>query len=74
MIPPSAPATVIKALVASLEAASAGNPNDAEPPAAVLWTDRDSRWRPIVPRLRALMPQLLVLGEYRPEERTGPAI
>ena len=74
MNPPSAPATVIEALAASLEAASAGNPNDAEPPAAVLWTDRDSRWRPILPRLRALMPQLLVLGEYDPEERTGPAI
>ena len=74
MNPPSAPATVIEALAASLEAASAGNPNDAEPPAAVLWTDRDSRWRPIVPRLRALIPQLLALGEYDPEERTGPAI
>ena len=74
MNPPSAPATVIEALAASLEAASAGNPNDAEPPAAVLWTDRDSRWRPVVPRLRTLIPQLLVLGEYDPEERTGPAI
>ena len=74
MNPPSAPATVIEALAASLEAASAGNPNDAEPPAAVLWTDRDSRWRPIVPRLRTLIPQLLALGEYDPEERTGPAI
>ena len=66
--------TVIEALAASLEAASTGNPNDAEPPAAVLWTDRDSRWRSVVPRLRALIPQLLALGEYDPEERTGPAI
>ena len=74
MNPPPAPATVIEALAASLEAASAGNPDDAEPPAAVLWTDRDSRWQPVVPRLRALMPQLLVLGEYDPDERTGPAI
>ena len=74
MNPPSAPATVIEALAASLEAASAGNPDDAEPPAAVLWTDRDARWRPVVPRLRALLPQLLALGEYDPAERTGPAI
>ena len=70
--PPSA--TVIEVLAASLEAASASNPGDAEKPAAVLWTDPDSRWRPIVPQLRPLLPQLLVLGEYRPEERTGPAI
>ena len=74
MNPPASPATVVEALAASLEAASACNPDDAEPPAAVLWTDRDSRWRPIVPQLRALVPQLLTLGEYAPEERTGPAI
>ena len=74
MNPLSAPATVIEALAASLEAASAGNPDDAEPPAAVLWIDRDAQWRPVVPRLRAVLPQLLVLGEYDPAERTGPAI
>ena len=67
-------ATVIEILADSLEAASAYNPGDAERPAAVLWTDPDSRWQPIVPQLRPLLPQILVLGEYRPEERTGPAI
>ena len=71
---PSSPATVVEVLAASLEAAFACNPSDAEPPAAVLWTDRDSRWRSIVPQLHALVPQLLTLGEYAPEERTGPAI
>ena len=67
-------ATVVERLKASLEAASAHNPSDAERPVAVLWTDRDSQWRPILARLRALMPQLLTLGEYEPEERTGPSI
>ena len=67
-------ATVIERLKASLESASAHNPNDAERPVAVLWTDRDAQWRPILARLRALMPQLLVLGEYEPESRTGPSI
>ena len=66
--------TVIERLKASLESASAYNPNDAEKPVAVLWTDRDAQWRPILARLRALMPQLLVLGEYEPENRTGPSI
>ena len=61
-------------LKASLEAASAHNPNDAEKPVAVLWTDRDSQWRPILARLRALMPQLLTLGVYEPKGRTGPSI
>ena len=67
-------ATVVERLKASLESASAYNPNDAEKPVAVLWTDRDTQWRPILARLRALMPQLLVLGEYEPENRTGPSI
>ena len=67
-------ATVVERLKASLEAASAHNPNDAEKPVAVLWTDRDSQWRPILARLRVLMPQLLTLGVYEPEGRTGPSI
>ena len=67
-------ATVVERLKASLEAASAHNPNDAEKPVAVLWTDRDSQWQPILARLRALMPQLLTLGEYEPEGRIGPSI
>ena len=58
----------------AIESAAAHNPSDAERPAAVLWTDADSRWRPIIPQLRRLMPQLLTLGEFQPEERTGPAI
>ena len=66
--------TLVERLKASLEAASAHNPNDAEKPVAVLWTDRDAQWRPILQRLRALMPQLLVLGQYEPENRTGPSI
>ena len=66
--------TVVERLKASLEAASAHNPNDAEKPVAVIWTDRDAQWRPILARLRALMPQLLVRDEYDPENRTGPSI
>ena len=66
--------TVIEALASSLEAASAHNPNDAEKPAAIVWTDRDSQWLPIIPQLRALMPQLLTLGDYRSEDRVGPSI
>ena len=58
----------------SLEAAVAHNPSDAERPVAILWTDRDSQWLPVLPRLRGLIPQLLTLGEYAPKNRTGPSI
>ena len=66
--------TVIEALASSLEAASRYNPGDVEKPAAIVWTDHDSQWQPIIPQLRQLVPQLLTLGEYQPEQRTGPAI
>ena len=67
-------ATVVERLKASLEATADHNPNDAVQPAAILWTDPDARWQPIIPQLLSLMPQLLVLGEYDPANRSGPSI
>ncbi len=66
--------TVTEALVRSLDDAIRYNPNDATRPCAVLWTDHDAQWQPVIPRLRLLLPHLLTLGEYQPEQRTGPAI
>ena len=66
--------TVIEALAASLASAARHNPNDTDPPAAVLWSDPNATWQPVIPHLRRLMPQLLLLGEFDPERRTGPAI
>ena len=47
---------------------------DEEAPAAILWTDPERAWAPVVPRLRERAPELLVLGGYDKEARTGPAI
>ena len=66
--------TVIEALVRSLESAARYNPNDVVRPAAILWTDHDAQWQAIIPQLRRLMPQLLTMGEYAPDQRTGPEI
>ena len=43
-------------------------------PYAVLWTDHDSQWQPIIAQLRRLLPQLVTFGDYEPEHRSGPAI
>jgi hypothetical protein len=43
-------------------------------PIAALWTDPESAWLPIVAQLQILMPELLVLGDYAPEKRTGPVV
>ena len=66
--------TVTEALIRSIEDAARYNPNDAVRPCAILWTDQDAQWQPIIPQLRQLLPNLLMLGEYQPAQRTGPAI
>jgi hypothetical protein len=66
--------TVVDALLASLAKAADHNREDAEAPAAVLWPDEKRDWERVIPRLRSIVPHLLVLGDYEPGNRTGPAI
>jgi hypothetical protein len=65
--------TLVDALNGSLRACLA-TPDGATPPAAVLWTDPGREWTPLLDTLRLRMPQLLVLGDYDPDRRSGPAI
>ena len=65
---------MVEALVLSLERSGRFNPNDVVRPCALLWTDQDAQWRPVIAQLRRLLPQLLTFGEYEPEHRSGPAI
>jgi len=66
--------TLLEAVRESLLRAGRYDPSTVVPPAAVLWTDADGQWGPLVSQLRPLMPELLTLGDYNPEEKTGPAI
>lgn len=66
--------TLLEAVRQSLAQAARYNPGDVVAPAAVLWTDADSQWQPIIEQLRKLMPELLTLGDYDAATRTGPAI
>lgn len=68
------PKTLLEAVRTSLAHAARYNAGDVVTPTVVLWTDADGQWRPVVEKLRALMPELLTLGEYDVETRTGPAI
>ena len=70
----AAAVTVIEAVKESLAAAGRYDTGDGVAPAAILWTDAEGDWRPVAARLRGLMPELLTLGDYNPEERTGPTI
>lgn len=43
-------------------------------PAAILWTDIDKQWQSAMPFIKQQLPELIELGEYKPEDRIGPAI
>ncbi len=62
-----------RALEASLRSAMLA-PDGRVPPAAILWTDAEGQWEPLIPALRAVLPALYTLGRYDPASRTGPAI
>lgn len=74
MTTPTNSDTVFDAIIASLLQAARFNPNDQVAPTVILWTDNDRLWEPLVPRVQDRLPQLLVLGDYAPDKRSGPAI
>ncbi|MBL1217606.1 MAG: BREX-1 system phosphatase PglZ type B [Planctomycetes bacterium] len=66
--------TLLEAVRASLSRAVQYNVNVMVAPAAVLWADPDGQWTALVEMLRGVMAELITLGEYDAESRTGPAI
>lgn len=65
--------TVLDRLTESLRAKGAPLEGQASP-AAILWTDPKEEWRPLMGLLLERLPEFLVLGDYHPEARTGPAV
>lgn len=49
-------------------------PDGVAAPAAILWTDPERHWLPLMDALGTRVPELFRLGDYDPERRTGPAI
>ena len=66
--------TILHHLIQSIRDAAVYNPEVQVAPACILWPDKDRQWQSIIPRLQLEMPELLVLGDYDPENRTGPGI
>lgn len=65
---------VLDHLLAAIRDAGIYNPDIQVAPACILWPDRDRQWEAVIPVLQAELPELMVLGDYAPEKRTGPAI
>ena len=67
------PGALVEAIGSSLTQASRAAEGVA-PPAALLWTDADGQWAPLIPSLQKTLSHFYVLGAYAPEDRRGPAI
>ncbi|WP_029450763.1 BREX-1 system phosphatase PglZ type B [Clostridium algidicarnis] len=65
---------VIDHIINSLKSSANYNPESSTKPSCILWTDKERKWEPIIDRLKTNLNEVLVLGEYNPEERIGPAI
>ena len=65
---------ILDHLLKKIRSAAVFNPDIQTAPACILWPDRDRQWEAVIPLLQAQMPELLILGDYAPEKRTGPAI
>ena len=71
--PRAAPETVLDRLIEHLRARN--TPLDGQTrPAAILWTDPGREWAPLVDPLLQRVEEYLVLGDYAPARRTGPAV
>jgi hypothetical protein len=66
--------TVFDSILGALQKVADYNRDDTVPPAAILWPDERRDWEKLVPRLRAALPQFLMLGAYDSAHRSGPAI
>lgn len=65
---------VLDHLLKAVRDAAVYNPNVEVKPACILWPDKERQWEAVIPRLLDELPELMILGDYAPEKRTGPAI
>ena len=69
-----APATLLEAVEAALLSSTRHHTGVETQPVAVLWTDADGQWQPVVKKLQERLPQLVTFGPYEAAKRSGPAV
>ncbi|QWZ55586.1 MULTISPECIES: BREX-1 system phosphatase PglZ type B [Gammaproteobacteria] len=65
---------LIDLLADEVRASAAYNSNIQVAPSVILWTDKQRQWESALPLLQSAMPELVVLGDYAPDKKQGPAI
>lgn len=66
--------TVLESLQAKLRFKAQHSPSIQAPPSCIIWPDKERNWEAALTLLRSAIPNFLILGSYRPEERQGPAL
>lgn len=65
---------ILDILCQEVRSSATYNSNIQVAPAVILWPDAHRQWKGALPLLQAAMPELIVLGDYEPEKKQGPAI
>ncbi len=65
---------IVDKIIQALRGSATYNPDVQDAPVCIFWPDRDRQWEAVIPRLQNELPELLLLGDYEPDKRTGPAI
>jgi hypothetical protein len=65
---------VLDLLIKAMYTDASFDKNLESPPSCILWPDQDRQWETVIDILQKEISGLLVLGEYSPEKRTGPAV
>ncbi len=61
-------------MISSIRHSATHNKDIEVAPVCILWPDKERQWEAIIPTLREELPELYILGNYKPEAYTGPAI
>jgi hypothetical protein len=61
-------------LLQSIRDSAKHNPDVQKAPACILWPDHSRQWEAVIPRLQEELPELVIFGDSRPENRNGHAI
>lgn len=65
---------IIRLLIEKIRGAATYNPESQVAPFCIIWPDKDRQWEATIPLIQKEFPELMMLGAYDVENRTGPAI
>ncbi len=65
--------TILESILKYLRSAASYNKHELAPPRVILWPDEERLWMQCIEPLRSSYPALWSLGDYAPNQATGPA-